>query len=395
VKTIDASGLTSGGISVKDVGATLTTFTGGGGNDSLVFVAGGITGTQTLNGGAGTNTLGTEEVVPLTAADYTGINASTNFQTLELAGAGNVTLDQSKVTNAAFTTVQINNAATPADVAVVENATTATDYSVVKTGGGVTLNAAVGQTTLDVSLDGSATAAATASFINETGAQTLNLASNGSFTAPNTLGVPDSFFLPDNTLLNLTGSQALSTGAVIDTGPGVIGETVTDTMTAKLTLDNTAGSSGTTFTTGAGGSAITAATGAGIINKFTLGTGADKLSFLAGSSQIGAGTGTTDTATGFSTANDTFALGYVPTAVGTFSGGGTNVLLTDLNDVIKAVDPLGLAANQVGLVTITSGTDAGTYLASTAGGIGGALTGADTAIHLSGLTGTLGTSNFA
>ncbi len=111
VKTIDASGLTGGGISVKDVGATLTTFTGGAGNDTLLFAAAGsITGTQTLNGGTGTNILGTAEVGASAHRGLTGINASTNFQTLELTGAGAVTLDQSKVTNAAFTTTEFNNA---------------------------------------------------------------------------------------------------------------------------------------------------------------------------------------------------------------------------------------------------------------------------------------------
>ena len=58
--------------------------------------------------------------------------------------------------------------------------------------------------------------------------------------------------------------------------------------------------------------------GAAQINNFTLGSGADKLSFLAGSSLIGAavpGTGTTGTVTGFDATKDTFALGYIPTAV--------------------------------------------------------------------------------
>jgi Domain of unknown function (DUF4214) len=393
VKTIDASGLTAGGISVKDVGPTLTTFTGGVGNDSLVFAPGGITGTQTLDGGTGTNTLGIEDTGDLAVtapAVYTGVNASTNFQTLELAGTATTTLDQSLV-NATFTTVQFHNAGLAPGV--VSNATTATHYSIVAAGG-VQLNAAVGQTVLNASLDGSATAAATAGFINETGAQTFNLASNGSFTAPNTVAPPDSFGLPDNTLFTISGAQPLSTGGILNQGLllPLIGETVNDTMTAKLTLDNSAGNGPVNFTTGTGGSSITAATGAGIINNFTLGTGADKLSFLGGSSQIVAGV---DTATAFDATKDSFHLPFLPTAVDPFSGGGTGTLLTDLNAAINAADPAGLAADHVGSVTITSGTDAGTYLASTAGGVAGHLVAADTAVNLVGLTGTLGTSNFA
>ena len=390
VKTIDASGLTGGGISVSAVGAALTTFTGGVGNDSLVFGVGGITGTQTLNGGTGTNILGTADAGVLPAVDYTGINASTNFQTLELTGAGGVTLDQSKVTNPAFTTVEFNNAGIDP---LVNKAVAGVDYSIVAAAA-VDLSAAVGQTMLNASLDGSSTAAATAVSLDETGAQTFDLASNGSFTAANTLTGADSFFVPDNTTLNIAGSQALTTGAIFRTGAGVIGETVNaGAFTGKLTVNNSTGNILTNFTTGANGSSITAATGFGIINNFTLGTGADKLSFLAGSSQAGAAAGV-DKATAFDATKDSFHLPFVPTAVDPFSGGGTNVLLTDLNNAINALDPLGLTANHVGLVTITSGTDAGTYLAS-AGAAGGHLVAPnDTAVNLVGLTGTLGTSNF-
>ncbi len=141
-----------------------------------------------------------------------------------------------------------------------------------------------------------------------------------------------SFHLADNTLFNITGSQALTTGAIQDTGVGAppagpVGETINaGTFTGKLTLDNSAGNDKAVFTTGTGGSSMTAATAAGVINNFTLGTGADKLSFLGASSQIGAGAGTTDTATTFDATKDSFHLRcYVPTAVDTASGAGTGI----------------------------------------------------------------------
>ncbi len=70
---------------------------------------------------------------------------------------------------------------------IVNNAKTAVNYSIVAAGA-VTLNAAVGQAVLNVSLDGTSTAAATAVSISVTGAQTFNLASNGSFTTANSVG---------------------------------------------------------------------------------------------------------------------------------------------------------------------------------------------------------------
>ena len=65
--------------------------------------------------------------------------------------------------------------------------------------------------------------------------------------------------------------------------------------------------------------------------------------------------------------------------------------MTDLNAAITG----GVKAGHVDVVTLTGGTDAGTYLASRVGGVAGALTAADTAIHLAGAVPTLTTSNFA
>jgi hypothetical protein len=394
VKTIDASGLTGGGISVSAVSSALTAFTGGVGNDTLLFAAGGFAASgQTLNGGTGTNIIGSSDVGVLgnpgpSANFYTGVNASTNFQTLELTGAGGVTLDQSKVTNPAFTTAEFNNAGIDP---LVNNAVAGVDYSIVAAAA-VDLSAAVGQTMLNASLDGSSKAAATAVSLDETGAQTFDLASNGSFTAANTLTGADSFFVPDNTTLNITGSQALTTGAIFRTGAGVIGETVNaGAFTGKLTVNNSTGNIKTNFTTGANGSALTAATAA--INNFTLGTGADKLSFLGTSSEINAGAGV-DTATAFDATKDSFHLrDYVPTAVDLATGTGTALgLLVDLNTAIGAA---GIAPGHASLVTLNGGTDAGTYLAAAASAAGGPLVGTDQAIKMVGLTGTLGGSNFA
>jgi hypothetical protein len=386
--TIAAAG-SVGNVSVDGIGSSLTTFTGGAGNDTLGFAAGGITGTQTLDGGAGTNnTLATEDVgAALPAADYTGINASTNFQTLLLNGAGPVTLDQSQITNPAFTQVQFNKVTGGGvPVPTVDSAVAAVNYSIVNAGD-VVLNALVGQTALKASLDGSATASATAASILETGATTFGLASNGSFTTtPNT--VTGTITLPDNTTVNITGSEALKTGAILNEVAGGIGETVNaGTFTGKLTVDNDVGNSKAIFTTGTGGSDITAADAA--INNFTLGTGADKLSFLSGTASP---TTATDTVTDFNATagNDTFALGYTVTAVGSgASAAGTGDLFTDLNTALGAA---GVAAGAADLVTVTGGTDAGSYLVGTTGGA--ALAPTDTAIHLAGLMGTLGTSNF-
>ena len=79
-KTINASGLTSGGLTIT-AGANVTAFTGGAAANVLDLAAGVIGGTGlALNGGGGaSNILGIADT-SLSTADYTSINAATKFQ---------------------------------------------------------------------------------------------------------------------------------------------------------------------------------------------------------------------------------------------------------------------------------------------------------------------------
>jgi hypothetical protein len=406
--SISASGLTAGGVQAT-VGtpAAAFTFTGGGGSgNNLTFGAGGLaaltSGSQLNGGSTAGNTLTTLDVAisAATTALNAAINASTNFQTLAMNGA-TATLDQSKITNAAITGVEFGSAG----AVTVTNATTAERYGISTAGGGglVSLTGGLGQNTLSLNLDGTATASVTATGFTFV-PTTINLSSNGSFTTANMIGTAP-VTLTDSSTLNILGSEALTiltASPITDATAGGVGEIVNaSTFTGKLTVDETGGNSKVVFTTGSGGGAITASTAQ--INNFTLGTGAEKLSFLGTASALGtntdAVTGFTATATSTNAA-DTIHLNFLATAVVTpASVVGTGTLLTDLNAAVAAT---GIAANTADFITITgSAADAGSYIvANTNGGGAAVAAGAavfaagDTAIKMVGLTGTLTSSNF-
>lgn len=84
VKSVDASGLTAGGVKVG-LGANLaSTFLGGAGNDTLTIAAGAVM-TGTYDAGQGTDTLALSTGSSLTSA--TG-KLFTNFETLQVSNAG-------------------------------------------------------------------------------------------------------------------------------------------------------------------------------------------------------------------------------------------------------------------------------------------------------------------
>nr|WP_294523214.1 DUF4214 domain-containing protein [uncultured Rhodopila sp.] len=371
VTTVTASGLTNGGVSATG-DAALTSFTGGAGGGNTLDL-GAIAGVTTLNGGGGTNnTLGTTDTA-LNAAELAGVAAATGFQTLAFNGAS-ATVDQTALTaaNSTITKLQFDVAGAVA----VANATAGNISLVGATG--VNLNAATGVHTLNASLDGSSTIPVALAGITVANASTLNLASNGSFSTGNSVA---NVSLTDNSTLNITGSQALSLTVTDQLVGATAGETINaSAFTGKLTL--LASGEPETITTGSGGSAITLGAN---INSVTLGTGADKLTFTGGSTVAG----TTDTVTAFNAANDTFTgFAAAGATVDTFSGKGTGTLLTDLNTAAGSK----FIAGDVAVVTLTGGSDAGTWLVATPAA--GAAVGTDFAVQLNTLTGTLTTHNF-
>ena len=283
-KAINAAGLTSGGL-VITAGGNLTSFTGGGGNNVLDLTAGVIGGAGlTLNGGSGPNNILGIADTSLATADYTAINAATKFQTLAFNGASGAAVDQADITNSAISTLQFNTGT--AGAVSLTNAVTAEHYSIISASD-VDLAGGIGQTTLNVSFDGTSTDAATAGTgVTLATATTLNLTSNGSLASgvfANDSNQAGEVTLQDNSAINITGSQALEL-AVFDSGTGtLVGETINaGSFKGALDITCSGGVAQITFGSGVSEADFTTGNQSGVINGTTIG-GLDTIAgFLAG-----------------------------------------------------------------------------------------------------------------
>jgi hypothetical protein len=384
--TINAAGLT-GGLTVTGVGSgatKLTHFTGGGGNNTLDFVAGAIASSMTLNGGSGgANTLSLQDTT--LTAPLAGINSihTTNFQTLSFDG-GSASFDRATITNAAFKNFNFNLSATGA--VAVSDALATDRYSLSANASTVSLtaNTSPTPTSLTLALNGGSSGISTTGAVADVNAPTFNLVSNGS---AGTNIITGGLSAADGTTFTITGSEALSVTGVADTGSAT-GETVNASgLTGALTLDLTGATQKVNVTTGNAATADLTATAGAVINNFTLGTGADTLNFLTasaiGASQIGTGG---DSVTGFNALNDDFSIGGLISTLTPITQGGTGNLLADLQAAIGGAGH-GVESGTVDLITISSNADAGTYLLTPSlGGGSASLASTDTAIHLIGGT---------
>ena len=257
LSSVDASGLTAGGLTIS--ASSLTSFKGGAGNDALSLTGPDSIATAglTLDGGAGTNSLGIANTT-LIAADYAGINAATNFQTLIFEGSG-ATVDQGQITNSTISGLTFDpTGGAVAGAVVVNNALTATEYSIVGATS-VGLTAKLGQVALNASLDGTSGLPATAgSGISVANATTLNLASNGKLATgvfAQDANQAGNVSLLDNWVLNITGSQDLQL-TVVDSGAGpsgLVGESVNAaSFTGELQITGSGFAAINDITTGAG-----------------------------------------------------------------------------------------------------------------------------------------------
>jgi hypothetical protein len=282
-KTINASGLTSGGLTIT-AAANLTSFTGGGGNNVLDLAAGVIGGTGlTLIGGGGTNNILGIADTSLATADYTSINAATKFQTLAFNGAG-ATVDQTDITNSAISTLQFNTG--NAGTVSITDAVAAEHYSIISAST-VNLAGKLGQTTLNLSFDGTSANAATAGTgVTLATATTLNLTSNGSLASgvfAHDSNQAGAVTLQDNSTINITGSQALEL-AVVDGGSGtLVGETISaGSFKGALDITCSAGVDQITFGSGVSEADFITGNQSGVINGTTIGSLDTIAGFLAG-----------------------------------------------------------------------------------------------------------------
>lgn len=211
IKTVNASAAT-GKVSIDLSAASLVntafSFTGGTANDTLTLYKGDLgiinSGTQ-LDGGAGTNTLAINDTT-LTAANYTFLNATKNFQVLQFNTTG-ATLDDSLVTAAFANHFAMNDTG---GTNIINNIVNNATVDLLKSTTSDTFSPAVGANTLTLNIGTSTnTSSITATKEIVTGESTVNVNALGSAAETVT-----AFVNSDNTSFVIKGTAALTVTAV-------------------------------------------------------------------------------------------------------------------------------------------------------------------------------------
>lgn len=210
VKTVDAS-KNEGGVTVTAGNADVA-FTGGAGNDKITFAAGQFNSKDTVDGGAGRDTVVINDTA-LTADITKGINA---FKGVEVLGFGTTgaTVDVSTITSVSEFLVAAGAGSTTSFTAA-----SATDKFLVDNTAGVTtvnIGLKVGELATSVTLDNQSAANQTVGTLAISGASTINLESTGK--AANTV---TTLTVADNSNIVITGDKDFTiTSAVAATTTG-------------------------------------------------------------------------------------------------------------------------------------------------------------------------------
>ena len=316
-KTIDASGLTAGGLTIT-TGATLTSFIGGAGNN-VVTVGANPTAAATITFGAGNDTItGTAVLNSTTVVDGgTGFNTVSaalvnvasagnikNFQALDVTGFSSP-LDSALLTASSISAIQFSGAAAgTGNTAVIQNiANTGTisvigaiDQAAVTTAtlGSLTVTQLAATPTLSINFNAApAAAAASTGFfasvgtITTTGDTVVNISSGGgtNLTGNGIVGITDT--ANTITAINITGAKAFTLGGIAATGvttttqavlTKIDGSTATGNLNITAAASTTVKNDGLIINTGSGNDSITVGVKNATVNG---GTGNDKFTVSA------------------------------------------------------------------------------------------------------------------
>jgi Domain of unknown function (DUF4214)/RTX calcium-binding nonapeptide repeat (4 copies) len=397
IKTVNASTNTGGltyDANTLSADNTLT-FTGGSGNDKVIFKAATLLNTvgvaDVLDGGAGTDTI----VINDTAPVYAAINAAKNFEVVGLNTTG-ATVDVAQITNGINKFAVGSFGTTAATLAeTFNNSLSTTTYAIDNTVGNlgtVAINNKVGESAVTIALDNQSGAAQTASTLTLVGATTVNLSSTGSTGSSNVITTLTNV---ENSNIVVTGDKALTiTNALVG---AVTGSKVDASgFTAALTVKGSGVSD--IIIGGSGADKIVSGVGADVL---TGGAGADKFIYNGTVAAVFTDSlGTTaamDKITDFVAGTDKIAL--VNTGVAVTSVVLTSVAVATAADVATLLTAIGTSvaatvggAEQVGVVTVAAGAMAGTYLLIN--DLTNAAANTDTLINITGVSGTLTTADF-
>jgi len=344
-------------------------FTGGTGVDQVTFAAGQFNGSDVVDGGAGIDVIKVNDTAFTdgTSNQVKGLNAAKNVEVLAFNAAG-VTLDAALITSG-INTFRADTGGGTYALSNLNNSSVVEVNAVTIGANDFTIANKLGDLTANLKMTATSAAAASVAQLVLTGVGTLNISSGftgqGSQSTGNTVTVKTN---ADNTVFNLSGSQALTfsgvqattTGSTID-GSGMTGK-LTATGSAKADILK-GGSAGDTLNGGAGNDTLTG------------GGGADTF-LLAGGDAVVAGTGNVNTITDFTSGsdkiglkrgNDAFVNGLNLDANTTFTLNTAQTIATaaDLAAVyagITAITASTAGTVQAALVTVSAGAAAGTYV---------------------------------
>lgn len=345
VTTIDASGLTAGGVSATLI-AGITSFKGGAGTDTVTTF---LTTSQTasiINAGDGTGDVlrvgATTDIDTATKAKvYAGFEV---LDTLATTGA----IDASLLTNSAIAAVRVGGGATLASLSATQ-AANVTVYADSSATYGITGAATVGQLdTLKLTIDDGLAAVNTITLANIAAAkvETINFVANDKLTISSLTNSTDWSNIgvtgAGNTSIT-TGASALIVNSKIDA----------NALTGTLTVNAAAATANGLEVVGSS-TKVNTLTGTAQNDKFTGGTAADVLKGLTGNDVISAGDGNdaisgnrgADTLTG-GAGNDTFT--FRPGDSYSFATAGTAMQSTVL---VGALDQSAGAGTFTASITI-------------------------------------------
>jgi len=443
VLTVNASGLTAGGVTATMSGEATLKVTGGAGND--IITTGSVLTTGSVDAGAGT---GDRLIVANTADLATATLGAkyTNFEQLQAnngVALNNVVVDLDNISG--ITSIRISDGTGTTEV---QNLTAAQ-------AGAITVVAANATGAITIGVKGATTPGQvdTVALTIDDGSSTVNTLALGtpvmagveklSINAVDNVTIAALTASPNLDAITLTGAatQSITTGAVSTANFAINGSAAT----GVLTLDATNyGTNGVSLT---GGSAADVLTGSAQADVISGNAGNDNISGLAGIDVINGGDGTDTINGGIGADNLTGGAGvdtfrYVAAGAGNgdnfnagvanvdritdftagtdkFSFGiGANEFLTGLTltvntvivlntaqtianaatlaDVFAGVTPIAASVNatvQGAVVTVSAGAAAGTYLYVNDNNAAN-LAAEDMLINITGITGTLAASDF-
>lgn len=420
LRTIDASGLTAGGLTATLSNAAQVV-TGGAGNDVISTGGLGLL-TGSVNAGAGS----ADRLVlsATTDLDTTAKGAKyTGFEVLEVGngltgnldniaginairlndGNANTTLSNLTATQAGAITVLAGDGAATIGVKDATNVGQIDTVKLTFNDGNTTLNQDINVSSSTFTLTGVENLEVTA--IDQVDI-TQSAAASASLASVKLLGAGDATFVTgDMATANFavdgsaaTGKLTIDASAFATNGVALTGGSNDDTLTGSAQADILKGGAGKdTIVGGAGNDTIDGGDGNDTItggvgaDTLTGGAGADTFTFTTLTHSLAAAA---DSIKDFVAGTDKIDVATVPATVlqgAAYTAAGTGTLATDIATALTAGGGT-LAADGAAVVTIT-GTGAGTYLILN-NGTAGYVAGDDAVVNITGITGTLAVADF-